>query len=176
MLSRAASVNSTKANSPPAGSAKPSRRAESPGLRGELAQGGYCDDLDEEESARQREQRQRLGLEQPQIRRHADGDEKQTEQQPLERLEVGLELVRNSLSASKHAGEKRAQRHRQAHEVDQERGGDDGEERRGGEHLTTRTRATMRSAGRNSSRPPPMTTAITARSFSSPTHQGSPAW
>ena len=40
----------------------------------------------------------------------------------------------------------------------------------------TRTRATTRSAGRNNSRPPPMTTAITASSFSSPIHQGPPAW
>src|SRR2546427_7901735 len=47
-------------------------------------------------------------------------------------------LVPELAVGEQHAGEKRAQRHRQAHEVGQQRGGDDGEQRRGGDRKSTR--------------------------------------
>ena len=43
-----------------------------------------------------------------------DRDEEQAQQQALERLDVGLELVAVLRVGQQHAGQERAQRHRQA--------------------------------------------------------------
>ena len=66
---------------------------------------------------------------------HADGDEEESKQQALERLDVGLELAPVLAFGEQHAGEERAERHRQPHRLHQRRGGDDEQQRRGGEDL-----------------------------------------
>ena len=57
------------------------------------------------------------------------------EQQPLEGLEVRLQLVPELAVGEQHAGEEGAERHRQAGELRQQRGGDHRQQCRGGEHL-----------------------------------------
>ena len=57
------------------------------------------------------------------------------EQQALERLDVGLEFVAELGIGEQHAGEKRAERHRQADFLHDQRGADHQQQRRRGEHF-----------------------------------------
>ena len=57
------------------------------------------------------------------------------EQQAAERLDVGLELVAVVRFREQHAGEKRAERHRHADDVHQQRGAEHDQQRGGGHHL-----------------------------------------
>ena len=90
---------------------------------------GDRDELDREKSRREPDHRERLRDEQAEIGGHADGDEEQAEQQALERLEVRLELVPELAVRQQHAGQKGAQRHRQAGLIGEQRGCDDREQR-----------------------------------------------
>ena len=69
------------------------------------------------------------------VERHADADEEQPEQQALERLDLRLDLVAVFRVGEQHAGEERAERHRDAGELHQPRGADHDQQRRRGEHL-----------------------------------------
>ena len=71
----------------------------------------------------------------PDVRGHAHRDEEQAEQQALEGLEVGLQLVAELAVGEQHAGEEGAERHREAGQVREQRGADDRQERGRGEHL-----------------------------------------
>ena len=86
--------------------------------------------LSAEQAQRQREDHERLRGEQAQVRRHADRDEEQAEQQALERLDVGLELVAILAVGEQHAGDERAERHREARTFEQQRGAEHDEQRR----------------------------------------------
>ena len=72
---------------------------------------------------------------QAEVDRHADGDEEEAEQQALERLDVGLERVAVLGAREQHAGEERAERHRDAGQRHQLRDADDEQQRERGEHL-----------------------------------------
>ena len=66
---------------------------------------------------------------------HAHRDEEQPEQQALERLDVGLELAPVFALGQQHAGQKGAERHRQADRLHQRGGGHHQQQGRGGEDL-----------------------------------------
>ncbi len=70
-----------------------------------------------------------------QIGRHSDRDEEQPQQQALERLDVGLELVAEFTVGEQYAGQKCAQGQRQAHLADEQRGADDHQQSGGRECL-----------------------------------------
>ncbi len=74
---------------------------------------------------------------QREVRAHPHGDEEQPQQQPLERLDVGFELVPEFRVREEHAGEERAERHRQPDVLHRQRRTDHHEQRRGGEHLAS---------------------------------------
>ena len=67
--------------------------------------------------------------------RHADAHEEQRQQQAAERLDVGFELVPVVGFGEQHAGEERAERHRHAGLLHQQRGAEHDQERRRGHHL-----------------------------------------
>ena len=112
---RRATPNTTKANSPPC----ESKRGEQPALaaarcrapRGERAEHAP---LSDSEAEHQRHDQQRPVREQAEVDRHADRDEEQAQQQALERLDVGLQRVAILGAREQHAGQERAQRHRDA--------------------------------------------------------------
>ena len=83
----------------------------------------------------QTDHRRRLLPHQVEIGAHAYGDEKQTEQQSFERLDVRFEFVAEFRIGEQHAGEKGAERHRQADLLHDQRGADDEQQSRRGEHL-----------------------------------------
>ena len=72
---------------------------------------------------------------QAKIDRHAHGDEKQPEQQPLEGLDRGLQFMPKLGVGEQHAGEKRAQGHGEAGLLDQQGCADHGQQGRRGEDL-----------------------------------------
>ena len=72
---------------------------------------------------------------QRQIGRHADRDEEEAEQQALERLDVGLQLVAVFGLRQQHAGHEGAERRRQARDGREQGGAGDDEQRDGGEDL-----------------------------------------
>ena len=76
---------------------------------------------------------QRLRREEAEVGVHADRDEEEPEQESLERLDVGLELVPIFAVGEQHAGDERAERHGQADHIEQQRGADDDEQGRGRE-------------------------------------------
>src|SRR5882757_4876668 len=78
---------------------------------------------------------QRLLAHQAQIGRHSHGDEEQAQQQSLEGLDVRLEFVAELAVGEQDAGEKRTERHRQAHLTHQERSADDHQESRRSERF-----------------------------------------
>ena len=69
------------------------------------------------------------------VDRHADAHEEQREQQAAERLDVGFELVAVGRFGEQHAGEERAERHRHADDLHQQRGAEHDEQRGRGHHL-----------------------------------------
>ena len=84
----------------------------------------------------------RGGDDQPQVRPHdlhvdghADAHEEQREQQAAERLDVGFELVAIGRFREQHAGEERAERHRHADRLHQQRGAEHDQQRGRGHHL-----------------------------------------
>ena len=94
--------------------------------------GGAADGehLDREVAERQREHRER-GLEQhAQVGGHADRHEEEPEQQALEWLDVRLELVAIFAVGEQHAGNERAERHRQADRVEEQGRADHDQQRR----------------------------------------------
>ena len=109
-----ASANSTKANSPPCGSANARPRALSGGMPGHARQQDSTATFTTSRPATTQGDDQRLLEQQAEVGRHADRDEEQAEQQALERLDVGLELVAVLAVGEQHAGEEGAERHRQA--------------------------------------------------------------
>ena len=93
------------------------------------------DRLHDEQAERRAEHRQRLRHEQRQVRAHADRHEEEAQQQALERLDVGFELVPELGVGEQHAREERAERHRQADRFHDQRRADHDQQRGGGEHL-----------------------------------------
>ena len=91
--------------------------------------------LQRHETDRDAQHDERLRREQREVRAHPDGHEEEPHQQALERLDVGFELVAEFRIGEEHAGEERAERHRQADGLHQQRRPRDDEERRCGEHL-----------------------------------------
>ena len=81
-----------------------------------------------------------------QVERHADGDEEQAEQQPLERLDVRLQFMPVLAVGEQHAGEEGAQGRRQPETLHQQRGAHHGEQGKRREHLLHRMPATTRRA------------------------------
>jgi len=63
-----------------------------------------------------------MGNDQSEIRGHSHRNEKQPEQQTLERLDVGFQLVAVFRVGEQHPGKKGAQRHRQSHRSHEQRG------------------------------------------------------
>ena len=70
-----------------------------------------------------------------QVDGHADAHEEQREQQAAERLDVGFELVAVGRFREQHAGEERAERHRHADDLHQQRGAEHDQQRGRGHHL-----------------------------------------
>ena len=66
---------------------------------------------------------------------HADAHEEQRQQQAAERLDVGLEFMPVVRLGEQHAGQERAERHRHAGLLHQQRGAQHHQQRRGGHHL-----------------------------------------
>ena len=91
--------------------------------------------LQRHHSDRDTEHGERMRAEQRQIRAHPDGDEEKAHQQALERLDIRFELVTEFRVGEKHTREERAERHRQADGLHQQRGADHDQQRRGGEDL-----------------------------------------
>jgi hypothetical protein len=73
--------------------------------------------------------------EQGEVDRHADRDEEEPEQEALERLDVGLERVAILAAREQHAGQERAERHRDAGELHHLGDADDEQQRERREDL-----------------------------------------
>ena len=69
------------------------------------------------------------------VNAHADGHEKQAQQQRLERLQIGFQRAAVFAVGQQHAGQKSAQRHRQADPLHQRSNADHQQQRGGGENL-----------------------------------------
>ena len=69
-------------------------------------------EFDDEQSDGKTENQQRFLCQQTEVRTHAHSDEKKTEQQSFEGLDVRLELVAKFRICEQDAGKKSAQRHR----------------------------------------------------------------
>ena len=93
------------------------------------------DCLEQHDAERQAEHQVRRAQKQADVHRHAHGDEKQAEQQPLERLDVELELVPVLAIGEHHAGEERAERHRQPDPCHQRGGAENEQQRKPDEHF-----------------------------------------
>ena len=93
------------------------------------------DELRGHQPKRQSEYRDGLPPGETEIGAHTHGDEEQPEQQALERLDVRLEFVAELRVGEQDAREEGAERHRQADFLHDQRGADDEEQRRRGEHL-----------------------------------------
>ena len=70
-----------------------------------------------------------------QVDGHADAHEEQREQQAAERLDVGFELMAVGRFGEQHAGKERAERHRHADDLHQQRGAEHDQQRGRGHHL-----------------------------------------
>ncbi len=91
----------------------PLRHAERPGQRDQHRE------LDADESGDEQQQQARMAGDLAEVYRHADGDEEEAEQQALERLDVGLQRAPVLGTREQHAGDERAERHRQSGEAHQ---------------------------------------------------------
>ena len=69
------------------------------------------------------------------VERHADADEEKSEQEALERLDLRFDLVAVFGIGEQHAGEERAERHRDADQIHDPRGADHDQQRGRREHL-----------------------------------------
>ena len=103
---------------------------------------------------------------QREIGAHPDRHEEEPHQQPLERLDVGFELVAELGIGEQHAGEERAERHRQADRLHQQRGADDDEQRGRGEHFAAaEARDELQRRAGSATRLTTMTSTIAATPF-----------
>ncbi len=91
--------------------------------------------LDGEQADDQAEDQQRLFEQQAEIHAHAHGDEKQAQQQALERLDRGLDFVAVLRIGQQHAGEEGAERHGQARALEAPGDAQHQQQREGGEDL-----------------------------------------
>jgi len=123
------SGSSTKANSHRAGTQRVAARA------GRAEQQPDDRGLDRGQHDRGGKDQPELLAHQREIDRHADAHEEQREQQPAERFDVGLELMAIVGAGEQHAGQERAERHRHADGLHQQRGAEHDQERRRGHHL-----------------------------------------
>ncbi|CCK04143.1 hypothetical protein BN129_2900 [Cronobacter sakazakii 701] len=78
---------------------------------------------------------QNMGIENAQIQRHADGDKKQPQQQPFERLDGDFQFVAIFALGQQNARDKRAERHRKPKQIHKQRGAQHQQQRGGGKHL-----------------------------------------
>jgi hypothetical protein len=101
MPSVAPRPKSTNANSPPEGEAAAGHGRE-PGHPPDAEQHG---DLQQHEAQGEADDEPWLLERQPQVRRHADRDEEQAEEQAFERLDVGLEFVPEFAVGEQYSGE-----------------------------------------------------------------------
>ncbi len=69
------------------------------------------------------------------VERHADADEEESEQEALERLDLRFDLVAVFRIGEQHAGEERAERHRDADEIHEPRRADHDQQRGRREHF-----------------------------------------
>ena len=94
----------------------------------------HCD-LEKQQSECDAGDLDRLGHQHRQGQARPDGDEKQTEQQPPERLDIRLQLMAELGVCQHHPGDERAQRHRQADRGHERCRADNNEQRRRGQQL-----------------------------------------
>jgi hypothetical protein len=87
------------------------------------------------EPEREHHQQQRHLAREREIRFHSHRHEEEPEEKPLERLDVGLELVPELGIGEQQAGEECAERHRELEPLHDHRGGHDEQQRGGGEDL-----------------------------------------
>ena len=78
----------------------------------------------------------RPGKEEGEVDAHADRDEEEAQEQPLERLDRRFDLVPVLRFGEQHAGEEGAERHRQARDLEEERDAEDEQQREGGKNFT----------------------------------------
>src|SRR5229473_3488359 len=107
------------------------RRAADPGDRVHQCK------LYEHEAEYEAEHRERPFPNEAKVRAHAHGYEEKTEQQALEGLDVGLQLVAKFGIGEEHPGEEGAERGRQADFLHDERGAHHEQQRRRGKYLAT---------------------------------------
>ncbi len=102
---------------------------------GDPAQGGDRQELDYHEAGGEAEERQRLGEEQLQVGRHADGHKEEPQQQSLEWLEIRFQLVAKLTIGQQYAGKEGAQGCREPRGICQQGSSDHGEQGCCGKHL-----------------------------------------
>ena len=73
----------------------------------------------------------------PDVERHPDREEEQPEQDAAKRLDVGLDLMAEGGAGEQHAGEERAEGHREPAELHEQRRAEHDEQRRGGHDLAS---------------------------------------
>ena len=122
-------------NSPTWGSEKAKSSPWSVPMRNSRARRTEDRELDREDADHQPGDRARPGRQQAEVDRGADRDEEEAQQEPLERLDVALQLVAVLAVGQDDAGEEGAQRGAEAHAGHEEGDADDQEQRRGGEEL-----------------------------------------
>ena len=130
-----ATPSSTKANSPPCAS---SRMKSGRSARGKPAWRAISQStmpLTRNRPAIRPNTTQGRADQHREVRAHADRDEEQAEQQALERLDRGLDLVAVLRLGEQHPAEERAERHRQPGVLEGERDHQHEEQREGGEDL-----------------------------------------
>ena len=129
----AAAPKTTKANSPPCDNKKANSACCPRGMPKALAEQVQGADLQRQEQQHQPQHQQRLRQQYAEIDRHADRDEKQAEQQTLERLQVGFQRVPVFGIGQQHAGQEGAERHRHADRLHQQADRDHQQQCEGGE-------------------------------------------
>ena len=102
-------------------------------VAGEPPHRNQDDCLDQHQCESGANDRDRMRDQQSQVGRHADRNEEQPQQQALERVDAGFDLVAVLRISQQHAGEKGTERHRQAHAGHEQRGADDHEQGAAGE-------------------------------------------
>ena len=86
------------------------------------------DRLGDDDAGGEADHEQRPRGDQPQVEQHSDREEEQAEQDRAERLDVAFELVPVGRFGQHHAGDERAERHRQVKRVHHRRRADDREQ------------------------------------------------
>ena len=112
-----ASENSTKPNSPACGNANAMPRALSPECFVSRAISHNTSELHDQQSRHEQRDAPWLIEQQAEVGGHADRHEEQAEQQPLERLDVGFELVAVLAVGQQQTGDESAERHRHADRI-----------------------------------------------------------